>query len=97
MPPEYDCNLPGQRILRLEWINNNMNAADGVDECSCTGGGCSCVPTPCGDLNNNVCVREFEADQVHTFMFTAINCGSQKSIATTLRIDARGKSIQLSQ
>ena len=47
------------------------------------------MPTACGDLSNN-CVREFEADQVHNFMFTAVNCGSQQSTASTLTVDARG-------
>ena len=72
-----------------------MNTDDSVDEyraCSCTGGGCPCVPTACGDLSNN-CVRGFEADQVHNFMFTAVNCGNQQSTASTLTVDARGNTL----
>ena len=88
MPPKYVYTLTDQRILRLEWIDNNTNIDDSADEyraCSCIGGGCPCVPTACGDLSNN-CVREFEADQVHNFMFTAVNCGSQESNASTLTV-----------
>ena len=73
-----------------------MNTDDSVDEyraCSCIGGGCPCAPTACGDLSNN-CVREFETDQVHNFMFTAVNCGSQESTASTLTVDARGKALR---
>ena len=82
MSPQFTCTLPGERILRLNWIDTGDDVTE-YQKCVCDGAGCSCMPNmECG--STSVCERSLEAGQVQTFSFTAVNCGDQESSVSTL-------------
>ena len=81
MAPQYTCTLPGEGILRLNWVEYR--------DCVCDGAGCSCVPSmECG--STSVCERNLAAGQEQTFRFTAVNCGDQESSVSTLTTAGAG-------
>ena len=82
MSPQYNCTLPGEGILRLNWIDTGDTVTE-YRECVCDSTPCSCVPSmTCG--STSVCERNLAVGQMESFRFTAVNCGDQESSVSTL-------------